>query len=144
MAIGGRGVRANQRPRACPRDRSLTLNMKHVIWYMLDVEQAELSKLLFGRAGRLRLARWIIDSVPVGEFFFQGAAREGAGDVISEVRANLDNFERLEMIKTAHRDPGPGRRQYYQRLESEMWSIFERALDLVNVEEQRNHARRGR
>ncbi len=111
---------------------------------MLGVEQAELSKLLFGRAGRLRLARWIIDAVPVGGFFFQGAAREGAGDVISEVRANLENFERLGMIKTAHRDAGPGRRQYYQRLESEVWAIFAKALDQVNVGEERRRARRGR
>jgi hypothetical protein len=109
---------------------------------MVDVEQAELSKLLFGRAGRLRLARWVIDSVAVGEFFFQGAARDGVGDVISEVRANLDYFERLGMIRTAHRDSGPGRRQYYQRLDTELWLIFERALKFVDEKDQRRRVQR--
>jgi hypothetical protein len=107
---------------------------------MFGVEADELSKLLFGRGGRLRLARWILESVGVGRFFYQGEAREGTGDVISEVRANLENLERLGMIKTAHRDPGPGRRQYYERLESDLWPIFEAALKLTDGRKPRRRA----
>src|SRR5947199_5179435 len=39
--------------------------------YKLGVDQDELSRLLFGRAGRLRLARWILDNVAIGAFFYQ-------------------------------------------------------------------------
>ena len=107
--------------------------MFHVTCYMFDVDQDQLSKLLFGRAGRLRLARWIMESVDSDGYFYQAQAREGTGDVISEVRANLDNLERLGLIKTSHRDPGPGRRQYYQRLQSDVWVTFEVAIRLVDA-----------
>lgn len=104
--------------------------MNHVTCYMFAVNQGELSKQLFGRAGRLRLAGWVIENVPVGEFFFQAEVRQGTGDVPNEVRENLKNLESLHLIEVAHRDPGPGRRQYYRRLDSPIWAIFEQALKL--------------
>jgi len=106
--------------------------MNHVTCYILTVEQGELSRLLFGRAGRLRLARWILENVAVKGFFYQAEARQGTGDVPNEVKENLRNLELLGLIEVSHRDPGPGRRQYYRRLESPIWRIFEQALRLTN------------
>jgi hypothetical protein len=109
--------------------------MIHESCYLLHictVDQANLSRALFGRAGRLRLARWMVENVPVGKYFYQSEARDGTGDVINEVRANLANFELLGLITRAHRDPGSGRRQYYQRLKNPIWTIFETALGLPN------------
>jgi hypothetical protein len=71
-------------------------------------------------------------TVPVGHYFFQAEARQGTGDVPNEVRENLRNLEALHLIELAHRDPGPGRRQYYRRLDSQIWAIFEQALRLTN------------
>jgi hypothetical protein len=105
--------------------------IKHESCYLLDVsfvDETELSKLLFGRAGRLRLASWILKNVSVRGFFFQTEARQGTGDVPNEVKENLKNLESLGVIKVAHRDPGPGRRLYYERLESPLWGVFEQAL----------------
>jgi hypothetical protein len=96
------------------------------------VDQGDLSKLLFGRAGRLRLARWILKTVAVGGFFYQTQARVGTGDVPNEVKENLRNLESLGLIAISHRDPGPGRRQYYKRLDSPIWGIFALALRLTN------------
>jgi hypothetical protein len=104
--------------------------MNHVTCYKLGVDQDELSRLLFGRAGRLRLARWILDNVAVGAFFYQTQARLGTGDVPNEVKENLKNLGLLRLIEVAYRDPGPGRRQYYKRLHSPIWAIFERAVRL--------------
>jgi hypothetical protein len=106
--------------------------MNHVTCYKLHVDEGELSRLLFGRAGRLRLVRWILANVEVGGFFYQSQAREGTGDVPNEVRENLRNLELLGLIQVSHRDPGPGRRQYYKRLNSSMWAIFDQALRLTD------------
>lgn len=108
------------------------------------MEQGELSKLLFGRAGRLRLARWLVEHVEAGGYFYQSEAREGAGDVISEVLANLENFVKLGLIAIAPRDPGHGRRQYYRRLDNPLWSIFETALSLCRDPSQDAAAPGGR
>jgi hypothetical protein len=92
------------------------------------VDQDELSKLLFGRAGRLRLVRWILANVAEDAFFYQGQARDGTGDVPSEVKENLRNLEALGLIAVAHRDPGPGRRQYYRRCRTRLWELFDLAI----------------
>jgi hypothetical protein len=96
------------------------------------MEQAELSRLLFGRAGRLRLARWILENVPAGAFFFGSEAQQGTGDVPNEIKDNLTRLLELGLLTRAQRDPGPGRRRYYQRIESPIWAIFDQALKLTN------------
>jgi hypothetical protein len=78
------------------------------------------------------LARWILKNVPPGAFFFGGEAQQGTGDVPNEVKDNLTRLVELGVITRAHRDPGPGRRQYYQRIESPIWAIFDQALKLTN------------
>jgi hypothetical protein len=110
---------------------------------MWRVDQTDLSKLMFGRAGRLRLARWILQNFQVGGFFFQAQATAGTGDVVSEVRANLENFEKMGLIKTSHRDAGPGRRQYYERLESALWQPYEIALGASGESVSRRGRRAG-
>lgn len=91
----------------------------------------EFAKLLIGRPGRLRLAEWIRDNVATGGYFYQDEARKGTGDVINELRENLRHLELLGMIKTAHRDPGAGRRQYYQRAQSPAWGVYDAAATAV-------------
>jgi hypothetical protein len=80
----------------------------------------------------LRLARWILENVPAGAFFFVGEAQQGTGDVPNEVKDNLKRLRELGVITKAQLDPGPGRRQYYQRIESPIWAIFDQALKLTN------------
>ncbi len=91
----------------------------------------EFAKRLIGRPGRLRLAKWILSNVAIDGYFYQDAARTGTGDVINEVRENLHHLELLGMIKTAHRDPGPGRRLHYKRTEAPAWAVYEAALSAV-------------
>ena len=104
------------------------------------MERDELAKLLIGRPGRLRLAGWILRDVAVGAYFYQDEARKGTGDVINEVRQNLQHFEALGLIKTAHRDSGPGRRLYYQRMATPVWAVYEAALAAIETIEQQHRA----
>ena len=90
---------------------------------------------MFGRAGRLRLARWILEKIPAGAYFFAGEAQQATGDVPNEVKDNMQRLIELGVITKAYRDPGPGRRQYYQRLDSPIWGIFELALKLTSDSE---------
>jgi hypothetical protein len=98
---------------------------------MYIVDEAELSRLLFGRAGRLRLARWILETVPAGAYFFAGEAQLATEAVPNEIKENINRLVELGVITKAHRDPGPGRRQHYQRVESPVWGIFELAVRLA-------------
>ncbi len=104
------------------------------------MERDELAKLLIGRPGRLRLAGWILHEVALDGYFYQDAARKETGDVINEVRQNLQHFETLGLIKTAYRDRGPGRRLYYQRMASPVWAVYEAALAAVEALERGNQA----
>src|SRR5712691_2758811 len=99
------------------------------------MDQGELSRLLFGRAGRLRLAHWILENVPAGAYFFAGEAQQATVDVPNEIKDNIKRLLELGVITKAHRDPGPGRRQYYQRIDSPIWGIFELALKLTSETE---------
>jgi len=108
---------------------------------MYIVNRDELAKLLIGRPGRLRLADWILTDVPAQGYFYQDQARAGTGDVINEVRSNLQHFETLGLIKTAYRDPGPGRRLYYQRTASSVWAVYEAALTAIAAIERENRGR---
>jgi hypothetical protein len=94
------------------------------------MDEGELSRLLFGRAGRLRLAHWLLETIPAGAYFFAGEAQRATGDVPNEVKDNIRRLVELGVITKAYRDPGPGRRQYYQRIDSPIWGIFELALKL--------------
>lgn len=109
---------------------------------MYLVEREELAKLLVGRPGRLRLAGWILSNVAVDAYFYQDEARQGTGDVINEVRQNLQHLETLGLIRTAYRDPGPGRRLYYQRTASPVWAVYEATLTAIATIERESHARR--
>lgn len=100
---------------------------------MYVMEEDDLSRLLFGRAGRLRFARWVLRNVRQGDYFYATQVRNALGDVPEEIRANLMNLQELGAIQKAHRDLGPGRRQYFQRVESPAWAVFETALNLVAV-----------
>lgn len=100
------------------------------------MDREEFVKRLLGRPGRLRLAAWILAEVDEGGYFYQDQARQGTGDVPSEVRTNLENLAQLGAIKQAHRDSGPGRRQYYQRLASPVWQVFNAALVAVEALER--------
>ena len=104
----------------------------------------EFAKLLIGRPGRLRLAAWILKNVAANGYFYQDEARKGTGDVINEVRGNLQHFELLGMIKTSYRDPGPGRRLYYRRREGPAWPVYEAAIAAVaNLGRESHRSRRG-
>lgn len=96
------------------------------------MDEGEFSRLLFGRAGRLRLARWILEKIPTGAYFFTGEAQRATGDVPNEVKDNIQRLIELDVITKAYRDAGPGRRQYYQRIDSPIWGIFELALKLTS------------
>jgi hypothetical protein len=51
----------------------------------------------------------------------------------------------LGMIKTAYRDPGPGRRLHYQRKEVPAWSVYEAALTaLTKLGHESRRIRRAR
>jgi hypothetical protein len=95
------------------------------------VDEDDLSRLLFGRAGRLRFARWVLTNVREGDYFYATQVRNDLGDVPEEIKANLVNLQELGAIKRAHRDAGSGRRQYFQRVACPAWTVFEAALDLV-------------
>jgi hypothetical protein len=109
---------------------------------MYVVDREEFGKLVFGRPGRLRLAAWLLREIAVDAYFYQDQARKGTDDVPNEVRANLQHFEKLGLVKTAYRDPGPGRRLYYQRTGSPTWAVFDAALQAIASTEK--EARRSR
>jgi len=87
----------------------------------------------------------VLREVAVGAYFYQDEARKGTGDVINEVRQNLRHFETLGLIKTAYRDPGPGRRLYYQRLASPVWAVYKATLTVIaTIEKERRTGRQQR
>ena len=101
-------------------------------------DRDEFVKRLIGRPGRLRLAAWILAEVAPDGYFYQDQARQATGDVPNEVRTNLANLIELGAIKQAHRDSGPGRRQYYQRLDSPVWDVFRATVRAADELERGN------
>jgi|SRR6266576_2796181 len=95
------------------------------------VTRDEFAKLVIGRPGRIRLAAWLIGrSDP---FFYQHQAVLGTGDVISEVQHCLEHFIKLGLIEKSRRD----RQQYYRRLDTPVWNVFQATLDALAALERK-------
>lgn len=92
-----------------------------------------MGKRVFGRPLRLLTAVWILDH----ERFYQGEATDGvrelsgpAGPKVDQpaVTQELDRFVDLRLIDRKDKEDGQ-RRQYYERLDTPLWSVFVAARD---------------
>lgn len=81
--------------------------------------------LLFGRALRLRLARWVLDQ---GERkFYQSEPSNEVGGGISNIRDELTRFVDLGMLVEVP-PTANDRRRYYRRTESQLWDAIKVAV----------------
>jgi hypothetical protein len=100
---------------------------------MTTVELSDVGKRVFGRPLRLLTAVWILDH----KRFYQAEATEGVralsgpdGARVDQaaVTQELDRFVDLKLIDREDKEGGQ-RRQYYGRLDTPLWSVFEAARD---------------
>ena len=94
---------------------------------MEDADETRISALMFGRACRLPLARWIL-AHPKGRFF-QSEPPPSVG-APTAVRQELHRMVQLGLLERER--PDGENRVYYVRTTADLWRVFLAAVELTS------------